>query len=202
MEIWENRREETIYNARSFRRGSYACKRVYETIDNKRLTRRKGDILKFDSGYYEWNFDDWRDWFLTRAKKKEHWYRDPKIPEYAMSEYALVANRYKVTKTKGRVEFRDYGTAMILLSGPKKTMIRRYFAVAPFTVKSKFPHINKRGFAYVRMKKPFRVINKEWFLYDFNLSEFIFDLLSKYGVCEQSRNMFIQKTQGLMEENK
>jgi hypothetical protein len=88
----------------------------------------------------------------------------------------------------------------MFVTGSKPCKIRKYFTRKPYENVSYFPHIRKDGSIYVKMKKPFRVIDKTWFLFDFNLSEFITNLLKNHGDTEESRDMFLKKIKQLLEK--
>jgi hypothetical protein len=202
MEPWEHEQFNSYYENKRVAHGRWCIsshRTRYETMeDSKRLAMRKGDIIKFDSGYYERSFGDWKDWFLTREQKKLFWNRNKNIPKYAMNQFAVVANRYKWIKYK-YVTFQDYGAIVMFVTGNSPCRIRKYYTERPYERVSYFPHIQKDGI-YVKMKKPFKVIDKTWFLFDFNLSEFISDLLKNYGDKEESRDMFLKKIKQLLEK--
>jgi len=176
----------------------------YETVqDSKRLGSRKGDIIRFGSGFYERPFGDWRDWFLaSREDKKIFWQRKESVPIYAINQYAIIANRYRWIKYKDYKTFMDYGAIIMMTTGPKACRSRKYYTVRPYRMISAFPHKKLRtGNINVRMKKPFRVVDNVWFIFDFNLSEFIEKLLQKYGDDETSRDMFLKKIKEVWENN-
>ncbi|MCK5601438.1 hypothetical protein KAR91_06210 [Candidatus Pacearchaeota archaeon] len=204
MEPWEHEQFNSYYENMIMSRGRWrgsSHRTRYETVeDSERLATRKGDIIKFGSGYHERSFGDWRDWFLNREQKKLFWQRTRNIPNYAIHQFAIVANRYKWIKYK-TMTWHDYGVILMFVTGNKPCRIRKYYAgQRPYEYVSYFPHIQNDGI-YVKMKKPFKVIDKTWFLFDFNLSEFIIDLLTKYGDKEKSRDMFLEKIKQLLEKN-
>lgn len=206
MEAWEHEQFNSYYESSSGRgwqryHNVSSHRTRYETVeDSERLASRKGDIIKFGSGYYERGFGDWRDWFLNREQKKLFWQRIENIPKYAIYQFAVVANRYKWIKYKC-VTWQDYGVILMFVTGNKPCRIRKYYVGRPYERVSYFPHIRKDGSIYVKMKKPFRVIDKTWFLFDFNLSEFIINLLKNYGDTEECRDMFLKKIKQLLENN-
>lgn len=176
----------------------------YETVpDSKRLMSRKGDILKFGSGFYERPFGDWKDWFLTsREDRKIFWQRKTSVPLYAVHQYAFIANRYRWIKYKGYKNYMDYGAIVMMATGPKPCRARKYYTTRPYQMISAFPHKKIRtGNINVRMKKPFSVRSNVWFLFDFNLSEFIEKLLQNHGDCEKSRDMFLEQIKLTWEDN-
>jgi len=209
MEPWEHEQFNSynIYKSRwSLRNGirnPNGCREYktrYETVkDSERLDIRKGDIVKFGSGYFEQDFGDWRDWFPpSKVDKKKFWNRDPNIAKYADYQYAIIVNRYRWIKYKRQI-YIDYGKILMFLTGSKLCKIRKYYVAKPYKKISAFPHIHRDGNIYVKMKKPFKVIDKTWFLFDFNLSEFITKLLSKYRDSEESRDIFLKKIKQLLE---
>jgi len=210
MEPWDHEKQTSKYYRRQFgfynaQRGGHSkpilTRRIYETIaDKPALSKRKGDIVKMESGYYENLSGDWRDWFLAKSEKKKHWRRNKGVSLHAMDQYAVVANRYKCIKYK-HATYSDYGSTIMFLTGNKPCHIRKYYIAYPFKVLSKFPHIRKNGSIYVRMKKPFRVVDKTWFIFDFNLSDYINNLLEKYEDCELTRDMFLSKIKEVWEYN-
>lgn len=208
MKILKHIKKHSKYDSvSSWNRKKIPVHRTYETIpDHPQLKRRKGDIFQFSCGYFKHNFNDWKDWFLTEEEKIKYWKRDRRIPNYAINEFGIIVNRYKCAKVKKYVigssttyTYTDYGSMFMLITGSRMTHIRKYYGVHPMTLTSKFPHIQKDGNIYVNIKKPFSVINKEWFLYKFNLSKFIKNILKKYGDCEKSRDIFIMKLNEIME---
>ncbi len=211
MEPWEHEQFNSynIYKSRWSSRngiknpnGCKGYKTRYETVkDSERLHTRKGDIIRFGSGYHEQKFGDWRDWFPnSKDDKKKFWRRNPYIAKYADHQYAVIVNRYRWIKYKHQT-FIDYGKIIMFLTGSKPCKIRRYYVDKPYKEISAFPHLHRDGNIYVKMKKPFTVVNKTWFLFDFNLSEFITKLLSNYGDSEESRDMFLKKIKQILETN-
>jgi len=207
MEPWEHEQFDSYYESCITHRSNYGHRKMsshrtrYETVeDSKRLTTRKGDIIKFGSGYYEINFKDWRDWFPKKEQKILFWPRNKSIPKYAMNQFAVVANRYRWIKYKNYMTYQDYGVILMFITGSKPCRIRKYYMARPYKYVSYFPHIRKDGI-YVKLKEPFKVIDKTWFLFDFNLSEFITNILKDYGDTEECRDMFLKKIKQLLENN-
>lgn len=202
MEPWKHQIYSEQYHGKSWRsRKRQIINRTYETmLDNKRLKYRKGDIIKFESGYYEYDCGDWRDWFLTQKDRVKSFRRNSAIPKYAMSEYGVVVNRYKVTKMKNPT-FTDYGTIVMMLTGSHPGRLRKFYMSSPYKIISKFPHIKPRGGINVIMKKPFHITDKMWYMFNFNLSSFISNLIIKNGVNELSRNMFLRQIKEVQENN-
>jgi len=205
MEPWEHEAFNDHYNGQCYRNGKFYQSNHptrYETVpDSQRLASRKGDIIKFGSGYYKTKLGDWRDWFPEKKDMYKFWRRNRTIPNYAMDEYAFIANRYRWIKYKWK-DYKDYGAIAMMATGPKPCRIRKYYTTRPFHIVSAFPHKKFRsGNIYVKMKKPFSIRSCVWFLFDFNLSEFIEGLLNKYGDGENSRDMFLKKIKQVWETN-
>lgn len=205
MEPWEHEAFNDHYYGSTMRNGrwydsNHATR--YETVpDSKRLASRKGDIIKFGSGYYKTKLGDWRDWFPKKEDMHKFWRRKRSIPNYAMNEYAIIANRYRWIKYKWE-NFKDYGAIVMMATGPKPCRTRKYYTTRPYHIVSAWPHQKLRtGNIYVRMKKPFRVVDNMWFLFDFNISHFIMGLLDNYGDGENSRDMFLKKIKQVWETN-
>ena len=75
----------------------------YSIVDNKRLKLRKGDIIRFE--------------------------KDPchgKIPLYAIGQFAVILERYKIRKEKHFGIFNDYGAVIMMLTGKKKGYISKF----------------------------------------------------------------------------
>ncbi len=90
MEPWEHEAFNNHYYGKTKRNGRWRNSHHstrYETVqDSNRLASRKGDIIKFGSGYWEIPFGDWRDWFLkSRKEKLKLMTRNRNIPDYAMN---------------------------------------------------------------------------------------------------------------------
>ncbi len=204
-EAWEHESSgKESYMGRRRHRGQGSTilyEKEYQTVmDSDRLATRKGDIVKFGSGFFERPFGDWREWFLTSRKDRERfWTRDTRIPIYAINQYAVVANRYRWVKYKYRT-YTDYGVIFMMITGDNPCHIRRYYVERPYQMISAFPHKKLRsGNIHVRMKKPFQIVGNTWFLFEFNLSMFIEKLLQKYGEGETSRDMFLKKIKQVWE---
>jgi hypothetical protein len=111
----------------------------------------RGDIILFNSGYYNWNFDrrsPWKKWFLTKEtylealKNDAATLSDKKVPNYARLEYGMLLARYKWIKDKnyhGKI-YQDYGSIIMMLTGSKVGHIRRYYLKTPYAQVSKYPY--------------------------------------------------------------
>ncbi len=71
------------------------CIKKYEIIDNDKLKLRRGDIIRIPKDRYE----------LSRH------YRE---------QFAVVLDRFKITKNKPHGTFIDYGVVLMMISGDKK----------------------------------------------------------------------------------
>jgi hypothetical protein len=180
-------------------RKSYIYKRVYHTVrDSSRLNLRKGDIIKFGSGYNEY-LSGWPEWFLmSREDKKKFWRRNI-TPFYAQNQYAIVMNRYVWKKFKRWMAYSDYGVIIMMITGPQIGHIRKYYTNRPFKIKSSYPHNEKIKGRFIKMKKPFKTINDNLFLPDFNITLFINKLEKKFGDIEEARDLFLEKICSLLE---
>lgn len=122
----------------------------FETIkDYNRSHWKPGDVVKFGNGISGYRKGDtWRNWFLTDddldayLKKNKLYHRT--IPAYARSQYAMVLARYKWTKFKGYMNFRDYGTFIMMLTGSKVGHIRKYYVTTPWTEIGRYPYTKMR----------------------------------------------------------
>ena len=165
-----------------------------ETVeDSPILAKRKGDIIKFPNGSLP---GDYRDWFLMKKDIVKHLVPPYGIPKYAMNQYAIIVNRYRVTKIKYRI-FRDYGVTIMMLTGEKIGRIRKYYARFPFKVISKYPHKKKKGF-FAQLKKPFKLNDRNLFLGKYNLSDSLSEIYSVYGENEKGRNLFLSRLNLIM----
>lgn len=205
MEPWQHEAFNDHYYGQSYRNGKFYDSdhpTRYETVkDSARLASRKGDIIKFGSGYYKSPLGDWRDWFPKKVDMKKFWIRKKSIPNYAMNQYAFIANRYRWIKYKYQ-NFADYGAIVMMATGPKPCRARKYYNHRPYRMISAFPHKKlTNGNINVRMKKPFRIVDNVWFLFNFNLSELIENLLQRYGDTEKSRNLFLEQIKMTWEDN-
>ena len=171
---WENPDKSYFY--KSYRRGKIK-KTVQYIRDNERLKLRKGDIIKFNSGIIDSPLNDWRDWFLKPADKKELYNYDKRIPKYARNQFAIVMARYKITKYKYR-EFSDYGLVLMMLTGKKVGHIRKFYTVYNALFRKKYSFSDKV------MQKNFKnKLNQES----------IKILTSKHNKSEESRNLLLSR---------
>jgi len=180
-------------------RKKYIYQRIYYTVkDSPKLYLRKGDIVKFGSGYHE-NLRGWAEWFLeSREDKKKFWKRDG-TPLYAQNQYAIVVNRYVWKKFKRFITYYDYGVIIMMITGPAIGHIRKFYTNRPFKIKSFYPHNKKIKGRFIKMKKPFKTIHDHLFLPDFNITSFINKLEKKLGDTEEARDLFLEKMCSLLE---
>ena len=198
---WEHESYSDIYCGSCWgRRISGGFKRTYSTVkDSPRLFLRKGDIIRFGSGYYEY-LRGWPEWFLVnREDKKKFWARDA-TPYYAQNQYAIVINRYKWEKHK-YLTFTDYGVIIMMITGSQIGRIRKFYTDRPFKTKSIYPHNEKVKGRFIKLKKPFNTIKDNLFLPGFNLTSFINKLEKKFGDTEEARDLFLEKICLLLEVN-
>ena len=129
---WDNRLNYNIF-----------YKIIKEPISDENTKLKRGDIVKFNSMYYETPFDDWKDWFLKSKKEKEqYWTKRTDIPIYAHNQYAILLCRYRITKFKKVKIFKDYTSHFMFITGPKIGKIKVY-NTAPHTLIASFPYIRK-----------------------------------------------------------
>lgn len=106
--------------------------------DNQRMKYRKGDIVKFGCGFSKILPGGWVNWFILKKDEKKFWPRDGITPVYAMNQYGVIAGRYRIVKQKWRM-FYDYGTVVMMLTGPKAGKMRHYWMTKPYIRKITFP---------------------------------------------------------------
>jgi len=122
----------------SFTLEQYDYKVVKQYLnDNPAMHYRKGDIIKFNDGFFHIQHSDWRGWFVTKKDRKRFWKRNPVVAKYARNQLAIVVGRYRLVKFKYRT-FADYGVVSMLLTGPKVGHIRHYWTGRPFNIISPF----------------------------------------------------------------
>jgi len=128
--------------------------------DNKQLRWRKGDIIKFDTGFHGFYSHDWKQWFLKAKDKTKFLPVNKKIPKYARNEYAIILNRYKWIKYKGYSIYTDYGVIIMMLTGSKAGRVRRYYASSyPWTMVKEYPYKHCRKHIGVKLDIDYNLIN-------------------------------------------
>jgi len=117
--------------------------------ERKQSYWKRGDIVLFDTGYHNWGFNHrwpWKKWFMQKneylnaLKDDAMTVRNRKVPLYARSEYGILLSRYKWIKDKEYKVFSDYGSIVMMLTGPKPGRIRKYYIQTPFGVVSSYPY--------------------------------------------------------------
>ncbi len=127
--------------------------------DNKQLWWRKGDVIQFNSGFYGFYSNDWKQWFLKTKDKIKFLPVNKRIPKYARNEYAMVLNRYKWIKQKGRI-YTDYGVILMMLTGSKAGRVRRYYASSyPWNLVKQYPYEHCRKHIGVKLDIDYNLIN-------------------------------------------
>lgn len=104
-------------------------------------TYKQGDIIQFHSAYYPRL--SWQEWFVVEEDKKEMYKRNKQIPGYAGKEYAIILARYKWVKYKRCAIYQDYGTIVMMLTGPRTGHVRKFYIKSPWNIVSRFPYIKK-----------------------------------------------------------
>lgn len=117
--------------------------------DSKSGYWSRGDLILFNSGYYNWTFDhkcSWKKWFMSKRdylnalENDEMTFRDKRIPKYARLECAILLSRYKWIKEKDYKFYHDYGSVIMMLTGSKAGHIRRYYLKTPYGKVSEYPY--------------------------------------------------------------
>jgi len=83
------------------------CKKTYEIIDSDKLELRKGDVIRLP-----------KDTRYRRYAKDSH------------GEYAVVLERYRITKEKPHGKFYDYGCVLMMITGKNKGNIFKASSMA------------------------------------------------------------------------
>ena len=109
----------------------------------------RGDIVRFNTGYHNWKFDHdcpWKRWFMSKEDylnalaNDDRTCRDHRLPKYARLEYGIILSRYKWSKEKPGKFYYDYGSIIMMLTGPKAGKIRRYYVKTPYSKISSYPY--------------------------------------------------------------
>jgi len=143
---WEKSEQAGFYTSTWGRYGHQKrtfSRTVEHLDDSSKQYWRKGDIVKFNNGRMPQTPSDisWKDWFMTEKDWLNTLPWHGQTPRYAAEQYAVIAGRYRVIKNK-HITYIDYGVVIMMLTGPKKGHVRRYWQTRPFQMISKFPHIN------------------------------------------------------------
>ncbi len=160
---------------------------VREPIEDERTGWKRGDIIKFGSGYFA--SYDYKDWFLDSEDKAQRLKRDKRVPIYAFNQYAILMTRYRVVKRKHGDIFRDYGSHIMMITGPKIGHMRRFYVGNPFEHVGSFPYNTISD--YVK-----NIID------NFGMDGILNELYRKYGNTSEARTLFVSEFQDrLSEEN-
>ena len=142
--------EKAVIRTRYGRSSYHSYEAQFETLKSyDRSYWKPGDVVKFGHGISGYRKSDtWRNWFLTDddfdvyLKKNKLYHRA--IPASARNQYAIVLARYKWTKFKGYMNFTDYGTFIMMLTGSKVGHIRKYYVTTPWTHIGRYPYAKMR----------------------------------------------------------
>lgn len=130
---WEEQAETYSYTTR----WGGNCECVKEIINDNKGMWKRGDIIKFGSGFL--HSYDYKEWFLKDEDKYKYLKRDARIPKYASNQYAVLMSRYRITKNKHGSIYRDYGSYVMFITGSKIGRIKRYYTCTPFQAVAYFP---------------------------------------------------------------
>jgi len=83
------------YNRMKTKSDGIEYTKTYEIVDSEKMTLRKGDVFQFRTSIPN------------------------KFPNYAVGEFAVILERYKITKFKNHT-YNDYGSVVMMLTGKKK----------------------------------------------------------------------------------
>ena len=117
--------------------------------DNKNSYWKRADIIRFNSGYHDWQFrqeNAWKEWFMKKKDYLESIHNHPrsyfhgKVPMYARLEFGMIISRYKWIKIKDFKIYQDYGSIILMLSGSKAGHMRKYYVKTPYQLVSNYPY--------------------------------------------------------------
>ena len=186
---WYIEVRKTSYDSENYPHGaefSYATELVKDSTKSR---NRIGNIVKINSSFRKKNFNDWREWFLTRYDKRKRRVKIPWAPLYCSNEYGIIVNRYRIVKHKGYISFKDYGIVIMMITGPKIGRVKRFYMVTPYKIFCKFEDIPKLK----KIKKPYQTINDKVTLSDFNINNLSSSIINEFGVGEEARRTFVNK---------
>lgn len=162
-----------------------------QAMDSPKMVLRKGDILKYPSAYKIPSNQLWKEWFIKKKDWPKHLPKKRWIPRFAHNQYAIVVNRYSIHRKKYR-DFKDYGTTIMMITGPQILRIINIWNAYPFEkVVSKFPHKKRDNYRFGYIKLPFKKIEGEIFLDNYNISFLLEQCHKNYGEGEEARNLFL-----------
>ena len=176
---WEHSRYTKYYAANTWYGNSFTYRRTWMTVrDNDKLNMRKGDLFQIKDGIIN-KPNDWKTWFLTEEDYEKYIVYDSKIPSYCRNQWAIVLNRYRVEKLKNGRKYYDYGTINLILTGPKRGTIKRFFISVPW---KRYLSLENITFAYDRswlaivrnnMVEPIKIANTTLYYKSLNINRFI-----------------------------
>jgi hypothetical protein len=129
----------------SIHKESYQSYKAYYCLVKQAKIYTRGTIIKFWSAYKN-SEESWQKWFYEKDDFKKYLRQNKKrnlhVPLYADNEYALIVSRYKWIKQKYKC-FIDYGTIIMMLTGPKVGHIFKIYIACPFQLITEFPFSSK-----------------------------------------------------------
>ena len=183
MELIQPWKNKIVSYKRFSKKYDYTYDYTKEPITDEKTIWKRGDIIKFGSGFYEHDFDDWKDWFFrTKKEKEKYWQRIDSVPKYARYQYAILMCRCKITKYKRQATMRDYTSHLMFLTGSGIGKIRVYINSHILKYVQSFPY-NKRS---KKINDIFHKLGVE------NRSQ---EIYNKYGNTCKARTMFIEEVQ-------
>lgn len=176
---WEEHEYNGIYERLKYVKYGYGSRLVEFTHqqlkDSPAMVVRKGDIVKFKSGYIYKDLADWKGWFVKGQDKRKFYPVDKRVPKYARNRIAIVAGRFRRIKHKSR-NYYDYGTTVMMLSGPKVGHFKNYWLNRPFNLKVSFPN-------QITQKYILNCVDDD-----------LLEILSlKYNDTDEGRNLLLQR---------
>jgi hypothetical protein len=163
--------------------------------DNNKCYWKRGDIIKFDCGYFNWKFDykyPWKRWFLNPEDylleiQKSSAARDLRVPLYARSQYALMVSRYKWVKVKPTKTYTDYGSVILMLTGLKAGKMRRYYTKTPFSLVTRYPYDEITPRVIKEIPELRRI--QESMNYSKDVDNFILNIITSFNDANYPQNM-------------
>lgn len=180
IQPWKNK---LITCTRISKRYKYSYTHTKEPITDEKTKWKRGDIIKFNSGFYESEFNDWKDWFFkTKKEKEKYWKLIPNVPKYARYQYAILMCRSKITKYKPNSTIRDYISHFMFLTGTEIGKMKVYINSSVFKFIKSFPY-NKKS----------KKIND--IFYNLGVENKLKEIYNEYGNTCEARTMFIEELQ-------
>jgi len=78
--------------------------------------------------------------YLNSLHNDKNVVRNETIPLYARTEYGMIVARYKWIKDKVWKVFYDYGSIILMLTGPRAGHMRRFYFKCPYDKVAKYPY--------------------------------------------------------------